>query len=114
MFYTDGSATDYADSTNTSADWSYWDIKKENTVVELTHSFDNGWQLRGTYSRKTTDEDTELFYVYGTPDKTTELGLFGYASEYDNDDEHDLFDLYLSGEFELFGREHEFVVGGNH
>ena len=114
LFYTDGSPTDYDTSTNTSADWSHWDVKKENTVIEISHAFDNGWQLRGTYSRKTTDEDTELFYVYGTPDKTTELGLFGYASEYDNDDEHDLFDLYLSGEFELFGREHEFVIGGNH
>lgn len=114
LFYTDGSATDYDVGTNTSADWSNWDVKKQNTVIELSHNFDNGWNLRGTYSRKTTDEDTELFYVYGTPDKTTELGLFGYASEYDNDDEHDLYDLYLTGDFDAFGRNHEFVVGANH
>ncbi|NMP32800.1 TonB-dependent siderophore receptor [Thalassotalea sp. M1531] len=114
LFYTDGSATDYDESTNTSADWSYWDITKENAVFEISHVFDNGWNLRGTYSRKETNEDTELFYVYGTPDKTTELGLLGYASEYDNDDKHDLVDVYLTGEFELFGREHEFVVGANH
>ena len=114
LFYTDGSATDYDESTNTSADWSYWDINKQNTVFEISHVFDNGWQLRGTYSYKKTDEDTELFYVYGTPDKATELGLAGWASEYDNDDEHDLADIYLTGEFELFGREHEFVVGANH
>ncbi|WP_440874204.1 TonB-dependent siderophore receptor [Thalassotalea sp. PLHSN55] len=114
LFYTDGSATDYDVSTNTSANWSNWDIKKQNTVFEVSHLFDNGWQLRGTYSHKSTDEDTELLYVYGTPDKTTELGLNGWASEYDNDDSHDLFDLYLTGEFELFGREHEFVVGANH
>lgn len=114
LFYTDGTATDYDVSTTTSADWSYWDIKKENAVFEISHNFDNGWQLRGTYSRKETDEDTELFYVYGTPDRTTELGLFGWASEYDNDDEHDLVDVYLTGEFELFDREHEFVVGANH
>ncbi|MDT0605089.1 TonB-dependent siderophore receptor [Thalassotalea sp. W431] len=114
LFYTDGSATNYDISTSTSADWSYWDISKENTVLEVSHAFDNGWQLRGTYSHKSTDEDSELFYVYGTPDKSTELGLFGYASEYDNDDKHDLIDIYLSGEFEFFGREHEFVVGANH
>lgn len=114
LFYTDGSATDYDVSTSTSANWSNWDITKQNTVFEVSHLFSNGWQVRGTYSHKTTDEDTELFYVYGTPDKETELGLFGYASEYDNDDKHDLVDLYLTGEFELFGREHEFVVGANH
>ncbi len=113
LFYTDGTATDYDVSTNTSADWSNWDVKKENTAVEISHIFNNNWQLRGTYSHKTTDEDTELFYVYGTPDKVTELGLFGYASEYDNDNKHDLVDVYLSGDFELFGRSHEFVVGAN-
>lgn len=114
LFYTDGSATDYDVSTNTSANWSFWDITKENTVFEISHIFSNGWNLRGTYSHKETDEDTELLYVYGTPDRNTELGLLGWASEYDNDNEHDLVDLYLTGEFALFGREHEFVVGVNH
>lgn len=117
LFYTDGSATDYDDSTNTSANWSNWDITKKNTILEVSHLLGNGWQVRGTYSHKSTDEDTELLYVYGTPDKTTELGLNGWASEYDNDDSHDLFDLfdlYLTGDFELFGRDHEFVVGANH
>lgn len=114
LFYTDGSATNYDVSTNTSADWSYWEIEKQNTTLELTHTLSNNWQLRGTYSHKTTDEDTNLFYVYGTPDSETELGLFGYASEYDNDDKHDLVDIYLSGEFSLFNRDHEFVVGANH
>lgn len=114
LFYADGSATDYDVSTNTSADWSNWDITKQNTVLEISHVFRNGWQVRGTYSHKSTDEDTELLYVYGTPDKSTELGLNGWASEYDNDDKHDLVDIYLTGDFELFGREHEFVVGANH
>ena len=114
LFYSDGSPTDYDESISTSSDWAYWDIKKENTVLELSHTFDNSWQVRGTYSHKKTDEDSELFYVYGTPDKETELGLYGYASEYDNDDEHDLVDIYLSGDFNLFSRTHEFVVGANY
>lgn len=114
LFYTDGTATDYDVSTQTSADWSFWNINKQNTVVEFTHVLANSWQLRATYSHKKTDEDTELFYVYGTPDRQTELGLNGYASEYDHDETNDLFDIYLSGDFSLFGRDHEFVVGVNH
>lgn len=114
LFYTDGSATNYHYSTNTSANWSNWQVAKNNTVVELAHFFNPKWSLRATYSHKTTDEDTELFYVYGTPDKNTELGLTGYASEYDMDDEHDLFDVYINGEFTLFGREHQIVAGINH
>ncbi|MGL1956843.1 MAG: TonB-dependent siderophore receptor [Colwellia sp.] len=114
LYYTDGSATNYDESTSTSAEWSNWKIIKNNTVVELTHHFNNDWSLRGTYSYKTTDEDTELFYVYSTPDKETELGLIGYASEYDFDDKHNLFDLYVNGDFNLFGKNHQLVVGVNY
>jgi outer-membrane receptor for ferric coprogen and ferric-rhodotorulic acid len=114
LFYTDGSPTHYARSTNTSANWSNWQVVKNNTVLELSHFFNDNWRLRGTYSHKTTDEDTELFYVYGTPDKTTGLGLTGYGSEYRLDDKHDLFDIYVNGDISLFGREHQLVFGLNH
>ncbi|WP_028765269.1 TonB-dependent siderophore receptor [Shewanella colwelliana] len=114
LFYTDGSATDYDRSTNTSADWSNWKVVKNNTVLELSHYFADDWRLRATYSHKTTDEDTELFYVYGTPDRATGLGTTGYGSEYDLDDKHDLADLYINGDFELFGREHQIVTGVNY
>ena len=114
LFYTDGSATHYARSTNTSANWSNWQVVKNNTVLELSHFFNDNWRLRATYSHKTTDEDTELFYVFGTPDKATGLGLTGYGSEYDLDDKHDLFDVYINGDISLFGREHQLVFGLNH
>ncbi|NKF49100.1 TonB-dependent siderophore receptor [Shewanella sp. WXL01] len=114
LFYTDGTPTNYDVSTNTSADWSNWKVVKNNTVLELSHYFTDNWRLRATYSYKTTDEDTELFYVYGTPDKATELGLFGYASEYDLDDNHHMADVYVDGDFELFGNTHQLVFGVNY
>ncbi|QDE32802.1 TonB-dependent siderophore receptor [Shewanella polaris] len=114
LFYSDGSATNYDRSTNTSADWSNWQVVKNNTVLELSHHFNDDWRLRATYSHKSTDEDTELFYVYGTPDKDTELGLTGYGSEYDFDDKSDLVDIYIDGNFSLFGREHQLVAGVNY
>lgn len=114
LFYTDGTATDYDVGTNTSANWSYWDVQRNNTVVELTHFINQNWDLRATYSRKETDEDSHLFYVYGTPDRSTELGLMGYASEYDHDDEHNLIDVYTRGLFQAFGRDHQVVFGLSH
>jgi len=113
LYYSDGSATNFDSSVGTSANWSFWDVTKNNTVIELNHYFNSNWSLRSTYSRKTTDEDSELFYVFGTPNKITGLGLTGYASEYLNDDEHTLFDAYISGDFTLFGRSHELVAGIN-
>lgn len=114
LFYTDGSATNYDRNTSTSADWSYWGVKNNNTVVELNHTFNSDWRLRTTYSQKRTDEDSDLFYVFGTPDKTTELGLTGYASEYILSDKHDLYDMYIDGDFSLFGRDHQLVAGINY
>ena len=114
LYYTDGSATDYDRGTSTSANWSNWQVVTNNSVFEINHALSSDWGLRATYSRKTTDEDSELFYVFGTPDSETELGLTGYASEYILDDEHDLFDLYLDGEFALFGRDHQLVLGVNY
>jgi outer membrane receptor for ferric coprogen and ferric-rhodotorulic acid len=114
LYYTDGSATNYDRSTNTSADWSNWTVIKNNSVVELSHFFNNDWSLRATYSHKTTDEDTELFYMYGTPYSETELGLYGYASEYDLDEETNLVDVYVNGDFSWFNRDHQIVFGANY
>ncbi|WP_434927331.1 TonB-dependent siderophore receptor [Shewanella sp. HL-SH2] len=114
LYYTDGSPTNYDRSTNTSANWSNWQVEKQNTVVELSHYFSDNWRLRATYSHKVTDEDTELFYVFGTPNKTTELGLTGYGSEYDLDENHNLADIYINGDVTLFGREHQVVAGINY
>lgn len=111
LYYTDGTATNYDRSTSTSANWSNWQVIRNNTVAELTHHLSSNWRIRATYSYRTTNEDSELFYVYGTPDRETGLGLTGYGSEYLHDDAHNLFDLYLSGDFSLFGRDHQIVAG---
>lgn len=114
LYYTDGSATNYDRSTSTSANWSNWQVVNNNSVVELSHMFSSDWRLRATYSQKKTNEDSELFYVFGTPNRETELGLTGYASEYILDDKHDLYDMYVDGDFSLFGRDHQLVLGINY
>ncbi len=113
LYYTDGSATNYAVGTNTSANWSNWAVDRSESVLELQHYLNDDWTLRTSYTYRSTDEDSELFYVYGTPDSDTELGLFGYASEYDLDDKQTSFDLYVTGAFAAFGQEHQVVFGYN-
>ena len=113
LFYTDGSATDYNVGTSTSADWSNWGVSRNESVLELQHFLSNNWRVKASYTYKRTDEDSELFYVYGTPDRSTELGLFGFASEYDLDDKQRSFDLYVNGDFNMFGRSHQLVFGLN-
>lgn len=118
LHYTDtGKPTNYDTSSSTSADWSYWDAADTDAFVELTHRFANGWEAQAYYSHTEVDEDSELFYMYvpsgGELSAETDAGLVGYASEYDLDETSDLVDLRLSGNYQLFGREHKAMFGVN-
>ena len=111
LYYTDGSPTDYDESTSTAADWSYWDNSAERIYVTLEQNLSATWVAKARYAHIKNEQNSELFYVYGTPDKDTGLGLTGYASRYDYKDTQDLFDLYASGKFELFSLEHDLSFG---
>jgi outer membrane receptor for ferric coprogen and ferric-rhodotorulic acid len=111
--FSDGSATDYSRSTSTSADWAYWDVQENRSFAELAHNFANGWQAKAVLTHVEKKADSSLFYIYGSPDRDTGLGLFSYPSEYQDTNKQLIADLYASGPFALAGREHELVVGGS-
>jgi outer-membrane receptor for ferric coprogen and ferric-rhodotorulic acid len=113
LYYTDGSATDFDRSTSTSADWSYWNTENTRAFIELRHDFGNDWQLVSAYNYEDIAQDSQLFYVYGTPDRETGLGLYAYPSDYSGNYRSNFFDVYVTGAFNLGGRRHELVFGGN-
>ncbi|AWV07513.1 TonB-dependent siderophore receptor [Marilutibacter maris] len=112
LYYSDGSPTDYDVSTSTASDWSFWDQEDTRAFVELDQAI-GGWNLRASLNYQNTRSDTELFYVYGTPDRDTGLGLFSYPSDYDGEFSALHADVYATGPIMLGGREHEVVIGGN-
>ena len=113
LFYADGSPTDYDVETSTAADWAYWDSNTESVFAELQQRFDNGWEANAVYTYRKMEGESELFYVYGTPNKD-ETGLFAYPSYYEDKVTERVFDLYARGPFEVGGRVHEMVVGANY
>ena len=113
LFYSDGTPTDYDVETSTAADWAYWDNDTESAFVELQQRFDNGWEAKAVYTYRKTEGESELFYVYGTPNKD-ESGLFAYPSYYEDKLTENVFHLYARGPFEVGGRVHQLVVGANH
>lgn len=113
LFYTDGTATDYARSTSTASDWSYWDNTQHNSFVELQQELAGGWRAKGTVFRLENDSESELFYQYGTPDDETEEGLLAYPSQYDLNVEQWVVDTYATGPFDLGNRTHELVLGAS-
>lgn len=113
LIYSDGSATDYDVSASTSAEWAYWDNTETELFVELKHELADGWDLKGYVSSTEIESDSELLYMYSLPDRETNVGLIGYASSYAAEETQSLFDLRLTGNYSLLGREHDLLMGYN-
>jgi outer membrane receptor for ferric coprogen and ferric-rhodotorulic acid len=113
LFYSDGSQTDYDVSTNTAPDWAYQDVKQTRSFVELEQDLGERWMAKAVYTRNNQQEEWESFYLRGTPNPVTEVGLEGHASFYETDDTAEIVDLFVSGTFSLWGQDHELVAGVN-
>lgn len=113
MAYTDGTQTDYDVSTSTATDWAWWDNRERRLSAELSHDLGQGWQVRTVLTHRRNTSDSELFYVFGTPQRDDRTGLFGYPSAFDGRYTQNLLNVQASGPFRLGGRRHDLVVGAN-
>jgi outer-membrane receptor for ferric coprogen and ferric-rhodotorulic acid len=118
-FYLDGSKTNYSRSTNLAPDWAYNNSDSKKVFANLKHTFDNGWLVNLSGSHTEATMDSKLLYIDGYFDKTTGIGIGPYAG-YDllggtgyNSAKRkaDSLDAYASGPYELFGRQHELMLG---
>ena len=110
--YSDGTLIDYPRSASTSADWTYWNVKDQTAFAELDYRFDNGWQIKATGTYKRFNEKAKLLYAYNNPDPVTGLGVEGMSGIYPSKYENFILDAYASGPFQMFGRTHQLVIGG--
>ena len=113
LFFSDGSRTRWDRSVTTATDWSYWNKRAQTGFVQLDQALPGAWSLRATYTHRDRKDDLALFYVFGYPDPQTGDGLQPYAYREIVDARQDSVDLFASGPFALFGREHELVLGYN-
>ncbi|MBT9526610.1 MAG: TonB-dependent siderophore receptor [Rhizobacter sp.] len=113
LFYSDGTPTDYDVSTSTAPDWTSWNTDTDVSHAELRHDFSNGWQATTRFMHTEVTARGKLFYVYGTPDRSTGNGLATWPSLYDLDQREDVLDLRASGPYSLGGRQHELIVGAS-
>lgn len=111
--YTDGTQAEWNVEDTTSQDWTMWDTINTNAFVEFTYLLPNDWTVKATYNNRTFEEESKLFYAYGSIDKNTGLGLTGWPGRYDSEREADLFEVSASGYFNLFGNEHELSLGAS-
>lgn len=111
LYYSNGTATNYDVSTSTATDWTEWNNTDTQAFAELSHRFANGWQAKATYTHREQESNDKLFYVYGTPDASTGLGLYSYPSLFSDKNVQDLLDVTAEGQYQLLGRHHQMSVG---
>jgi len=113
-WYTDGSKTNWSRSKTSAADWTRWNTVYENYFAKLEHRFGNDWKLRASYSHGNRVADSYLLYLSGIPDRTSGLGMGGFAGSYHTRTEQDDIGVQASGPFQFAGRKHEAAFGYIH
>ncbi len=116
LVYADGTQADFDVGTSPTQEWTMWDAVNTNFFAEYTYTFDNDWEIKTTYNRQESDDQSKLLYVtdaYGIFDSETNLGLASQPGLYDSEFSANLFDLTVKGEFNLFGKVHELMFGAS-
>ncbi|MBK5003201.1 TonB-dependent siderophore receptor [Pseudomonas sp. S31] len=100
--------------TNLGQNWSYMDNISQEIFTKLDHYFDNDWKLNVSYTN-TRDAGEALAAVSGNAvNPVTMAGPVWRASYNVYSTSQDLIDSNLSGSFDAFGREHQFVLGADY
>ena len=112
-FAADGSLAHLPREINFSTDWTYWNRESGTAFINLDQKIGENWNFRTAYNRTDGKSDRLAVYANGNPDSTTGAGTFLLAGANESVDVRDNLDLYLSGTFEAFEREHDLAFGWN-
>ena len=101
-------------SFNNGARWSRWGQYSRTGFATLEHSFANDWVAKLQLNHQVNGYDASLGAAAGgNPDPATGQGVSMWLGQYIGKTTSNAADLYVSGKFGWFGREHELVVGGS-
>lgn len=96
-------------SFNNGAKFSKWEQYTRTVFATLEHSFENGWVAKAQYNHQINGYDAPLAALL-SPDVNTGKAMM-LTRKYTGETTSDTGDLYVTGPFSLFGREHELVLG---
>lgn len=113
IFAADGSLARFPVSTSFAPEWTNWDRKTHTAFADINHRFNERWKLKAVVNRTEGEVDSLRVYADGFPDRSTGTGLTLLAGVGETEDTRDGMDLYVTGSYPLFGRDHDVVLGAN-
>ncbi|GAC20462.1 TonB-dependent siderophore receptor [Paraglaciecola arctica] len=113
LIYSNGTQTDFADSSSTAMDWTYWDTLNQTAFAELSWYINDNLNFTSKLTYTDYEDDSELFYTYTQTgfEQDTGLGMLGYPGKYYAEDDILIWDNSLQGTFQAWGLEHSFNLG---
>lgn len=96
-------------SFNNGAKYSKWKQYTRTAFATLEHTFDNGWVGKAQYNHQINGYKAPLSALLSPNAETGKASLL--TRTYNGETTSDTGDLYATGPFSLFGRDHELVVG---
>lgn len=114
-YLSDGSKADWDTSKNGSPNWSNWDSDNTYYFADVSHDFNEDWNLTTKASYNESDSSPKLLYLFGGPlDIDTGLGLSLSAFHADTERKQANIKTELTGNFDALGRTHKLIVGGSY
>jgi outer membrane receptor for ferric coprogen and ferric-rhodotorulic acid len=111
-FAADGSEAQLDRSTSLAPSWTHWSRYSATTFVNLDQKLWAGWRLQASLARTEGNVSSLRVYGSGYPDLANQgAGIKLLAGVGLSDDVRDNVDLSLSGQFSLWGRQHDVVLG---
>ncbi len=127
-FFMDGRTVSFDRHTNAADRWTWRNQETQRAFVELAHTFDNEWVLKGVASSRDyrsrelisgisseaiqADGSISHGFIGGNIDPANDyLNTNGTASKFNTTSKEKGLDLYARGPFSLGGRTHEAVFG---
>ena len=109
LYDSDGNRISTHRGFNNGTKFSKWEQYTRTGFATLEHTFDNGWVGKAQYNHQINGYNAPLSALLSPNAATGKASLLTRA--YDGETISDTGDLYATGPFSLFGREHELVVG---
>ncbi|GIZ12539.1 TonB-dependent siderophore receptor [Pseudomonas sp. NCCP-436] len=114
IFTSDGHFNKVSRSFNPGTRWSAWEQYTRTLFATLEHNFSGGWVGKLQLNHQINGYHAALGSASsGQPDSLSGSGVSLWQGKYVGETVSNALDGYLSGPFQLFGREHELVVGSS-
>ncbi|WP_241509512.1 TonB-dependent siderophore receptor [Pseudomonas ovata] len=111
MYYGNNQRIDFKRSANNAPDWAYYDNELSGVFSSIEHQFDSGWSGKIEYRYNQYRNSAVVPYMGGTVNQATGAGAYIAPARFRGDPKEHTLDLYATGPFTVFNREHELITG---